>query len=263
MTVGTVRFVALGDSTTEGLGDPVGPGRWRGWAALLAAALGSRVHFTNLAVGGATTATVRDHQLAPALEQHPHLASVIAGGNDVLRGNFDARRSADQLEAAVSALRDSHAIVLTARLPDPRRLASLPGPLGRPLAARVVALNEAVDAVAARYGTVHLDPGADPAAYRRPMWMVDRIHPSERGHRHLARLAAEALAEAGWPVHTPPDSEPEGTPAGPFGDAWWLATRGTVWLAARSTDFLPQLLAAAAADVWQGTGRRGGMTPVL
>jgi lysophospholipase L1-like esterase len=31
----TVRFVALGDSLTEGVGDPVGEA-WRGWAALLA-----------------------------------------------------------------------------------------------------------------------------------------------------------------------------------------------------------------------------------
>ncbi|MER5199657.1 SGNH/GDSL hydrolase family protein [Streptomyces sp. NPDC002755] len=33
-----VRFVALGDSLTEGVGDPVGEG-WRGWAALLAPGL--------------------------------------------------------------------------------------------------------------------------------------------------------------------------------------------------------------------------------
>lgn len=33
-----VRFVALGDSLTEGVGDPVGE-RWRGWAALLAQSL--------------------------------------------------------------------------------------------------------------------------------------------------------------------------------------------------------------------------------
>ncbi|WP_062646617.1 SGNH/GDSL hydrolase family protein [Streptomyces maremycinicus] len=33
-----VRFVALGDSLTEGVGDPVGEG-WRGWAALLASGL--------------------------------------------------------------------------------------------------------------------------------------------------------------------------------------------------------------------------------
>lgn len=35
-----VRFVALGDSLTEGVGDPTGDG-WRGWAALLADGLGA------------------------------------------------------------------------------------------------------------------------------------------------------------------------------------------------------------------------------
>ena len=261
------RFVALGDSTTEGFGDRVHPGRWRGWAELLAAALGSE-SFANLAIGGATTADVRACQLPAALAARPQLASVLAGGNDVLRGSFDPRRSAENLEEAVAALGAAGSTVITVRLPDPGRLARLPGPLRRPLVARVAALNDAIDGIAAAHGTVHLDPwhldpGADPSAYHRVMWMVDRIHPSERGHRRLARLAATALLAAGWPVPTPPDAEPDGVPAGPFDDAWWLATRGTVWLAARSTDFLPQLLGAAALDLYRGTGPRGGVTPVL
>jgi lysophospholipase L1-like esterase len=255
------HFVALGDSTTEGLGDRVHSGRWRGWAALLAAAVGAE-SFTNLAVGGATTADVRAEQLPAALAAVPQLASVLAGGNDALRGNFDARRSAQNLEETVAALRDGGATVITARLPDPCRLARLPGPLSRPLVARVSALNEAIDGIAATYRTVHLDPGADPTAYHRLMWMVDRIHLSERGHRRLARLASTALLAAGWDV-APPGTEPDGVPTGPIDDAWWLATRGTVWLAARGTDFLPQLLAAAALDVFRGTGARGGITPVL
>ncbi|MDQ1676231.1 MAG: hypothetical protein QOC93_1375 [Actinomycetota bacterium] len=255
-------FVALGDSTTEGLGDRIHPGRWRGWAALLAESLGA-ASFTNLAVGGATTADVRTGQLPAALGRAPQLASVLVGGNDVLRGNFDLRRSADNLAAAVAGLRAGGATVLTARLPDPGRLARLPGPLRRPLVARVEALNDAIDRIAAEYRTVHLDPGADAAAYHRLMWMVDRIHPSERGHRRLARLAATALGTAGWPVPAAPDAEPDGIATGPLDDAWWLATRGTVWLAARSTDLLPQLLAAAALDVYRGTGARGPVTPVL
>ncbi|WP_399211906.1 GDSL-type esterase/lipase family protein [Streptomyces sp. SLBN-31] len=49
------RFVALGDSLTEGVGDPAGNG-WRGWAALLAGALAEAdVELTNLAVSGAQT----------------------------------------------------------------------------------------------------------------------------------------------------------------------------------------------------------------
>ena len=256
------RFVALGDSTTEGLGDRVHSGRWRGWAALLAAAVGTE-SFTNLAVGGATAADVRATQLPAALAAAPQLASVLVGGNDVLRGNFDAGRSAAHLEATVAALRAAGAAVITARLPDPSRLVRLPGPLSRPLVARVSVLNEAIDGIAATYRTVHLDPGAEPAAYHRLMWMVDRIHLSERGHRRLARLAAAALLAAGWEVAQPPSPEPDGVPTGPIDDAWWLATRGTGWLAARGTDFLPQLLAAAALDVVRGTGARVGVTTVL
>ena len=38
MTAGrpVVRFAVLGDSLSEGVGDPVPGGGWRGWAALLA-----------------------------------------------------------------------------------------------------------------------------------------------------------------------------------------------------------------------------------
>jgi hypothetical protein len=52
------RFVALGDSLTEGVGDPAGNG-WRGWAALRAGALAEAdVELTNLAVSGAQTREV-------------------------------------------------------------------------------------------------------------------------------------------------------------------------------------------------------------
>ena len=50
---GYVRFAALGDSTTAGIGDPT-PGGVAGWARLLADALATAydVSFCNLAVAG-------------------------------------------------------------------------------------------------------------------------------------------------------------------------------------------------------------------
>jgi len=61
MATQLTRFVALGDSTTEGLGDPLPGGGWRGWAALLADGLAppGRVQLTNLAMSGATARLVR------------------------------------------------------------------------------------------------------------------------------------------------------------------------------------------------------------
>jgi hypothetical protein len=62
-----LRFAALGDSATVGLGDPV-PGGWRGWSRLLSAALATRydVSYCNLAVSGATSSDVLHRQVDAA-----------------------------------------------------------------------------------------------------------------------------------------------------------------------------------------------------
>src|SRR5262245_10527831 len=101
-TTGYLRFAALGDSTTCGIGDAV-PGGWRGWARLLADALGTAygMSFCNTAVSGATSVHVRDHQLATALSHRPDLASLIVGVNDTMRSTWDpARIRRDLMECA-------------------------------------------------------------------------------------------------------------------------------------------------------------------
>ena len=90
MPVGAIRsFVALGDSTTEGLEDPyAGRSGYRGWADRLAerlATLDPDVRYANLAIRGRKLGQIRAEQLAPALAMAPDLASVIGGINDVLR----------------------------------------------------------------------------------------------------------------------------------------------------------------------------------
>src|SRR6476646_7866361 len=88
------RYVAIGDSTTEGLDDPDGRGGFRGWANRLAerlAAAQGRVLYANLAVRGLTTRRIRETQLAPALAMRPDLATVVSGTNDLLALRFDAR----------------------------------------------------------------------------------------------------------------------------------------------------------------------------
>ena len=114
-----LRFAVLGDSLSEGVGDPLPGGGWRGWAGLLAEALGEDVAPLNCARSGAVSADVAGGQLAAALRHRPHLASVVAGGNDTLRGGFAIARVAAELHAAIGALRASGAEVLTACLPDP------------------------------------------------------------------------------------------------------------------------------------------------
>jgi len=87
------RYVALGDSSTEGLEDPGSNGRHRGWADRLALHVaqsqGTPLLYANLAIRGRKTRHLVDEQLEPALAMRPDLATVFAGTNDIIRSNFN------------------------------------------------------------------------------------------------------------------------------------------------------------------------------
>jgi hypothetical protein len=84
------------------------------------------------------------------------------------------------------------------------------------------------------------------------MWAADRLHPSERGHRLIARRFHALLAQAGHPVGLAPDPEPGNPPPTRLAELAWLATKGTAWMLRRSTDLVPGLLAMAAREWWSG-----------
>ncbi|RVU14695.1 SGNH/GDSL hydrolase family protein [Streptomyces antnestii] len=248
---GGLRFVALGDSLTEGVGDPVGD-TWRGWAALLAAGLapdGVPVEFHNLAVSGAQTHDVLDRQLPAALALRPDVASVVVGVNDTLRRTFDIHAVAARLDQVYAAVTEQGAVLLTACLPDPGAMLGLPGLLGHPLARRQQAVNSVVHALSDRYGAVHLHAAEEAWVADRAMWSADRLHPGERGHRVLAARFHTLLAAEGRAHGTPPSPRPERPAPTRSASLWWLATAGTGWVARRCTDLLPQLLALAADEL--------------
>ncbi|WDV50297.1 SGNH/GDSL hydrolase family protein [Streptomyces coeruleorubidus] len=268
---GPPRFVALGDSLTEGVGDPVGDGEWRGWAALLAAGLTERpigvaegpagltdgpagltegpARFTNLAVSGAQTRDVLERQLPAGLELRPDLVSVVIGVNDTLRCTFDIQAVAARLDQVYAAFAEQGAVLLTACLPDPGTMLGLPGALAHPLARRQRAVNTVVHALSDRYGALHLHACEGDWITDRAMWSADRLHPGERGHRQLALRFHTLLAEHGLATGPAPSPEPEFPGPTRSASLWWLATAGTGWVARRCTDLLPQLLTLAADEL--------------
>ncbi|MFI1098112.1 SGNH/GDSL hydrolase family protein [Streptomyces sp. NPDC020917] len=243
-----LRFAVLGDSLSEGVGDPLPGGGWRGWAGLLAEALGEDVVLLNTARSGALCGDVAGPQLAAALRHRPHLASVLVGGNDTLRGGFAIDRVAAELHTTIGALRATGAEVLTACLPDPGTVLGLPWPLARPLGRRMRALNDTVHALSAHHGTIHLHAAAHPWSTSPGSLSADRLHPSEAGHRVLARDFHVLLAAAGLATGPGPGLGTDGPPPGRAASVWWMATRGTRWVADRCTDLLPDLLRLAWAE---------------
>jgi lysophospholipase L1-like esterase len=205
------RYVAIGDSTTEGLGDPAPSGGFRGWADRFAERLAQTdpaVQYANLAVRGRLAGQVRAEQLQPAVRMRPDLASVVAGLNDALRPGFDALRVAGDIEAMLEALARTGARVLTFTLPDPVPVM----PIARFARARLIALNEAVREAAARTGAVVVDMERHAVASDPRMWSPDRLHPNAAGHERIAAAAAEALGLPGtdgsWAHPLPPAVPP-------------------------------------------------------
>jgi lysophospholipase L1-like esterase len=230
------RYVAVGDSLSEGLGDPLPGGRTRGWATLLAQHLRElepELSFTNLAVRGHLTHHALRHQLRAALELEPDLVSVFIGGNDVLlRRSFDPHRYADELAELVTPFTGGRTTVVLSTLPDLAACSPLLPPLRGALRARVMAANAVVRNLASEHGTVLLDAWADPRTRRHGMWSVDRIHPSAHGHRLIAQGVAELL---GVPM---PESEGELPVTSPVGLAARYA-REAAWLVRHARHRVP------------------------
>lgn len=205
------RYVALGDSQTEGLGDGDDVTGLKGWADRLAehlAAANPRLQYANLAVRGRLAGQVHAGQLAPALALRPDLATVVAGVNDVMRPKFDAAEVVGHLEAMFAALADTGAQVVTVTFPDIGKVA----PLARPLRPRVYALNAGIRAAAARHGAVVVETAEHDFAVDPRVWTADRLHLSPLGHGRFAAAAAHTLGLPGvddaWARPLPLRAEP-------------------------------------------------------
>jgi len=253
---GYIRFVALGDSATYGIGDADRTGSWRGWARLLASAIAQdhAVSFCNLAVPGSTAADVRRAQLADALDHRPHLASLIVGLNDTVRSTWDPEALRADLLHCARVLSEQGAVLLTIRFHDHARVFRLPGALGRRLRERIDVLNQVYDEIHERHGGLRLDLSRHPGVYDREFWSVDRLHPSELGHRALAHEFTELLHGAGL-MFEPPGLELDGTSAGPWKSLRWMVSEGVPWIGRRTRDLAP---AVARSWVHAGRERLGG-----
>ena len=119
------RYVALGDSLTEGLCDPAPDGALRGWADRLALLLAARggLHYANLAIRSKRVRDLCGVQLERALELRPDLVSILIGANDLVKHRVDIAALAAEVEDAVRRLRGTGADVLlvTPFLPGRRR----------------------------------------------------------------------------------------------------------------------------------------------
>jgi lysophospholipase L1-like esterase len=191
------RYVAIGDSTTEGLDDPDVNGRHRGWADRLAehiAAHQGGLEYANIAIRGKQTRQIRDEQLPVALSMNPDLVTVVAGMNDILNATFDPTEVAAMVEQMLLAFAGTGATVLTFTLPDPTPNL----PFTAVLQPRLRQFNDQMRRAAARAGAVMVDVAAHPSQSNPQLWATDRLHGNSEGHVIVARALAHGLGLPGF-----------------------------------------------------------------
>lgn len=249
-----LRYVALGDSHTEGVGDGDDVHGLRGWADRLAeevARSNPELLYANLAVRGRKVGQVHAEQLGPALAMRPDLATVVAGVNDVLRPSCDLDEVAGHLEAMFAALTAQGATVVTIMTPDVGRIT----PLARPVAKRVLALNDRVREAAGRHGVLVAETAAHAVATDPRLWSTDRLHSSPLGHARIAAAAAQTLGLPGtddsWALPLPAD--------GPRPTPWRAAATELRW----AGSFLGPWLLRRVRGRSSGDGRRAKRPTLL
>lgn len=263
------RYVALGDSFTEGMVDAVeqdaaGPGEratpptgaetvYRGWADLLALGLDGRqeasaeadgghaapLEYANLAVRGRLQHQVLEEQLPAALALAPDLVSLSAGGNDLIRPGADVAAMARRTDAAVARLRAAGADVLLVTGFDPSA-----APLLRVTRGRMADHNQRLWATAVRHGAHVLDLWAFTPLLDRRLWGEDRLHLATPGHERVAALALATLLDElpvgadqavlpPWALPLPPEAVERS--AAVRSDAAWARHHLAPWVGRRLT----------------------------
>jgi lysophospholipase L1-like esterase len=228
------RYVALGDSFTEGIGDPhpACANGLRGWADRVAEVLGQNnpnMRYANLAVRGRTMDEILVEQIQTAVMLEPDIVTIYAGMNDLLlvRNNIDAMmaRYAD----ALKTLQQTGAVVLTFTAAD---LGTVP--LFRRLRGRAAIYNEMLRTVVDDLGLALVDFWRF-SEFRDPrLWDSDRIHLSQLGHE---RMAAKVLDTLSFPHSLTSRSAALLTSSPPVRSWWqnlrWATAFAAPWVARR------------------------------
>lgn len=188
------HYVAIGDSFTEGVGDPVDGFAKLGAMDRLAAALRQAnpdLCYTNLAQRGLLVSEIREQQLAPALALKPDLVSVVAGANDILTGRFSAARWEEEFGTLYKTLTGAGETVIAATLPEFPILRTLPGPLQARVKGNFARGNAIIEHLAAQYQIVLVDAWAISQRSEPDDWSGDEVHLNARGY---FKFAQETLA---------------------------------------------------------------------
>ncbi len=227
----TLRFVGLGDSLTQGVGDPR-PGRagfageLDGWVTYFADAVrasGRDTNVENYAVAGARIEHVVADQLPRALAAPADVMSCFIGINDLWIADLDLDEFGRQFHALFRDLAAHAPTVITASIHD----VFAPFPVRTPLRAKlldnIAAMNDAIASAVSDYNLVLIDLAGQPEMFTSAVRAVDRLHPNRYGHQLVAAEVVNELHRRGDFLNvTPPVAVPSRRGAADLAHIAWV-----------------------------------------
>ncbi|HEY9469928.1 MAG TPA: SGNH/GDSL hydrolase family protein [Propionibacteriaceae bacterium] len=191
------RYVAIGDSSTEGLEDPDGESGYRGWAdrlaEIIANAQAEPLHYANLGVRSLHLSEIRTRQFDAAMRMQPDLFSIFGGPNDLLSVTCDFAGIRADLAAIFGEARSRDCTVVTFTMPDPSSI----NPFGRRFRGRMLHFNDIIREESERCGVLVMDFQHYPIIQDPRLFSEDRLHGNELGHERVAAAMAWRLGIEG------------------------------------------------------------------
>lgn len=190
------RFVSIGDSFTEGIGDEVEGIALKSWVDHFVQLCVNDIEYVNFAKHGLVTKEIRSQQLEKALTFNPDLVSLIAGANDVLKGRWDHQTYKNEMEFMIDTLSKTDADIIIANLPDFTVRLPFASEKKQVIKEQLLEANEVIHSLSREYKLHHVDFWNHHLVNDNTLWSKDLIHPNSKGYVKVAELIFSSL-----PVH--------------------------------------------------------------
>ena len=229
------RFIALGDSMTEGMSDEQVNGKYRGWADRAADVMAKEISdftYMNLAVRGKLLQQVIDDQIplvAPHVTGKETLISFHAGANDVIRPNYNPELAKPKYRKGVADLTATGGTVVLFTVIENVDGKSKVADMWRE---RFSDFNEHVREVAKEFGAILMEAQKAPFLADRRFLNKDRLHLNAEGHWRLSQAVLEGLGyqfDSAWRI--PLDAPSKRSKFDSlFENAIWIGTFVLPWI---------------------------------
>ncbi|WP_116758535.1 SGNH/GDSL hydrolase family protein [Bacillus luti] len=190
------RFVAIGDSFTEGIGDEVEGIALKSWVDHFVQLCVNDIEYVNFAKRGLVTKEIRLQQLEKALTFKPDLVSLIAGANDVLKGRWNHQAYKNEMEFMIDKLSKTDADIVIANLPDFTVRLPFSSEKKQVIQEQLLEANDVIRSLSREYKLHHIDFWNHQLVNDNTLWSTDLIHPNSKGYVKVAELIFNSL-----PVH--------------------------------------------------------------